>query len=243
VSSRRSARRFAAPACAAIALVVATSAVAGAVTDTSVPTPDLTGNAAVTVGPVPSGEVAVVAESAPVRNRVAFVVENGSDASVRIAKVTGFAERSSRTQATRASTTDVVPLRLAPGERAIGQVAFPRGTIDVAPSLTWNVRSTRAPSTPDPTRLAISDLVLSGPQGGAVAQTLAFTATNPQTRALRGPVVTKVLCVNEAGVPAVLAAATTSRATLRPGADRAVTVKLRELCPSYVVAARVGPAR
>lgn len=218
-----------------VALVVVLGAPAGAATDVALPA--LTGNAPLAVDPVPAGEVAVVAWSAPVRNRVAFVVENGSDSSVRVARVTAVAERVTGTQATRASTTAVVPGRLAPGERAIGQVAFRPGTIDLAPTLTWQVRSARAASAPDPTRLAVDDLVLSPPRDDTVAQTLDLTLGNPRSRAVRGPFRVQVLCLNEAGRPAVLAAATVKGRSLGAGATRPVTVSLRELCPSHVVGA------
>ena len=168
----------------AVVGLLAPAAVAGAVDDGV--TPALTGNAPVSVDPVPPGEVAVVAASAPVRNRVAFVVENGTDAPVRVVRVTAVAERASGTQATRASTVDVVPVRLAPGERAIGQVRFPRDTIDLAPVLTWEVRSTRAPSDPDPTRLAVDDLELSPPLGAVVAQTLDLSVDEPALPQGRG---------------------------------------------------------
>ena len=225
----------------AVVGLLAPAAVAGAVDDGV--TPALTGNAPVSVDPVPPGEVAVVAASAPVRNRVAFVVENGTDAPVRVVRVTAVAERASGTQATRASTVDVVPVRLAPGERAIGQVRFPRDTIDLAPVLTWEVRSTRAPSDPDPTRLAVDDLELSPPLGAVVAQTLDLSVTNPHSRKVAGPLVVQVLCVNEAGRPAVLARTKVARGALRAGASVPVTVELRELCPSYVVGARASLAR
>ena len=220
----------------------APAATAATTPATGVP-PDLTANAPLTTDPVPTGEVAVVAASAPVRDRIAFVVQNGSDGVVRLARVTAFATRSGGTQVSRASTRTVVPVRLAPGERAIGKVRFRANTIGPAPALTWEVRSTRAPSAPDPTRLAVRDAVLSAPQGGAVAQTLRFTAENPQARRLRGPVVTKVLCLNESGRPAVLASATTKRARLAPGATMPVTVELRELCPSWAVGAAAGLLR
>jgi hypothetical protein len=216
---------------------------AGAVATDPAAVPALTGNAPVAVDPVPPGEVAVVAASAPVRDQVAFVVENGSDATVRVVKVTAVAERSTGTQATRASTTAVAPARLAPGERAIGRVTFRRGTIDLAPTLTWEVRTARAAASPDPTRLAVGDLVLSPPKGAVVAQTLDLTLTNPQTRALSRPFVVEVLCLNEAGRPAVLARAGVGRTKLGAGKSTPVTAELRELCPSFVVGARATLAR
>ncbi len=252
MTRRAGARRLLVAALAAIGLAVVAPPTGAATTttdaaDTTTTTgtagtdaavPALTGNAPMNVDLVPPGEVGVVAASAPVRNRVAFVVENGSDTTVRLKKVTAVAESASGTQATRASTKAVAPARLAPGERAIGRVRFRRDTIDLAPTLTWQVRTTRAPSSPDPTRLAVEDLVLSPPKGAVVAQTLDMTLTNPQTTSLSRPFRVEVMCLNEAGRPAVLATARVTRKKLAAGASTDVTAKLRELCPSFVVGAR-----
>ena len=242
--TRHAGARRAAVAALALVAITLVAPTSGAGTEPAATAlPALTGNAPLGVDPVPAGEVAVVAESAPVRDRIAFVVQNGTDASVRVSRVTAVAERSGGTQATRASTTDVVPGRLAPGEQAIGEVRFRRGTIDVAPVVTWEVREARAPSSPDPTRLTVGDLVLSPPKGALVAQTLDLTLTNLHDRAVAGPLVVRVLCVNEAGRPAVSARAALDRKTLKAGRSVPVTVKLRELCPSYVVGGRASLAR
>jgi hypothetical protein len=220
----------------AVALTGAVTAAPGTAGEASPPA--LTGNATPAVDPVPHGEVAVVAASAPVDDTVAFVLENGTEGPVRVAKVTAVAAREDGTRAVRASTKKVVPLRLAPGERAIGRVSFRKASIGPAPVLTWHVTAGRAPAGPDPTRLAVSNPVLSPPMGAKVAQTLDLDVENPHDDAVRGPLVVNVLCLNEASRPAVLAGASARRAKLAAGATAHVTVKLRELCPSFVVGAR-----
>jgi len=243
VTARRRVGGAAAAFTAAVGLGLTAGVASAATAPASASPPDLTANAPVTTDPVPAGEVAVVAASAPVNDRIAFVVQNGTDGTVRVARVTAFGTRAGGTQVSRATTRSVVPVRLAPGERAIGRVRFRANSIGPAPELTWEVRSTQAPAVADPTRLAVLDPVLSPPQGGAVAQTLDLTVENPQARARRGPVVTKVLCLNEAGRPAVLVSKTTKRARVAAGATVPVTVKLRELCPSWAVGAATGTSR
>jgi hypothetical protein len=45
----------------------------------------------------------------------------------------------------------VVPLRLAPGERAIGRVSFRKASIGPAPVLTWHVTAGGGPAGAPPT--------------------------------------------------------------------------------------------
>ena len=168
------------------------------------------------------------------------MVQNGTEQSARVVKVTAVAAQPDGTQAAKSSTTDVVPSRLAPGETAIGEIRFRAGSIAADPQLTWKVRATRAPSSDDPVRLEAGAFVLSPPMAGPVAQTLDLDVTNPHEHALAGPIEVKVLCLGEAGFPALAASTEKARKTLRAGASAHVTVKLRELCPSYVVAARAN---
>ncbi len=202
----------------------------------------LDGNATPTVD-ASNGAVAVVASSAPVRGKVAFVVANGSAKTARVVRVTALASQSGGAQASRASTTAVAPAVLAPGEQAIGQVAFRATTLAPDATFTWMVRTRAATSTGDPSRLAISNLALSPPKTGAVAQALTFDATNSTAKTINGPLTVQVVCLNEAGRPAVATSNTVDRAKVRAGSAVPLTMKFTELCPSYVVAARGTPDR
>jgi hypothetical protein len=202
----------------------------------------LDGNATPTVDASP-GAVAVVASSAPVKGKIAFVVANGSEQSVRIVRVTALASQTGGAQVLQASTTAVAPLVLAPGEQAIGQVTFRARTLAADASITWRVSARPVTSTTDPSRLAVGNLVLSPPKSGAVAQTLTLDATNSSAKTIKGPLTAQVVCLNEAGRPAVAASTAVERANVRAGATVPLTVKFTELCPSYVVAARGTPDR
>jgi hypothetical protein len=221
---------------AAVAAAVPGITQAYAVTSAG-PPPALAGNVEPALDVVPSGDVTVVAASAPVRDGVAFVVQNGTDRTVRVTRVTAVAQQPDGAQAARASTRDIVPARLAPGEVAIGDVEFRAGTIAPDPVLTWAVGWGRVPSAPDPLRLAVGELELSPPRGGSVAQTLDLEVTNPSSARLAGPLAVRVLCLNEARRPVLVASANVHRGKLRPAASAHVTVELRELCPSYLVGA------
>lgn len=209
------------------------------------------GNAEPAFDPVSPGEVAVVAESAPVRRRVAFVVQNGTERAVRVTEVTAIAQRPDGAQAVRSSTRDVVPRRLAPGEVAIGEVVFraaafgpgaPPGP-DAAATITWKVKWGRVPGALDPLALAVGAFELSPPRSGAVVQTLDLDVTNPNDRLVRGTVDVTVLCLNEARQPVLVSGAELDDTKLRPGASVRATVEFRELCPSYVAAASVQAPR
>ena len=120
--------------------VAALSLVAAAMVASTGVAAALDGNATPTVDTSP-GAVAVVASSAPVKGHVAFVVANGTEKSVRIVRVTALASQSGGAQALQASTTAVAPIVLAPGEQAIGQVAFRAKTLAADATFTWKVRT------------------------------------------------------------------------------------------------------
>lgn len=191
----------------------------------------------------PAGAVAVVAAAAPFEGRVAFVVENGTNHSVKIRSVASGATSASGGAAVRVSTTDVVPARLAPGETAIGQVRWRAGTLATDATVTWQVEATRTAATADPSRLVAGNFVLSAPRVGRVAQTLTFDVTNPHDAPRFGPLEARVLCLNEARRPVLLAPLDVRHRRLRSGASTPVTVPMGELCPSYVVAVVAGNDR
>lgn len=202
----------------------------------------LDGNATPTVD-ASRGAVAVVASSAPVKGHVAFVVANGTAKPVRIVRVTALASQSAGAQALQASTTAVAPIVVAPDEQAVGHVAFRAKTLAADAEITWKVGTRPATSTGDPSRLAVGNLALSAATSGAVAQTLSFDATNSTATTIKGPLTVQIVCLNEAGRPAVEASSTVDRSKVRAGATVPVTVKFSELCPNYVVAARGTPDR
>ncbi|MET0920533.1 MAG: hypothetical protein ABWY77_04985 [Acidimicrobiia bacterium] len=200
----------------------------------------LDGNATPTVDAAPAS-VAVVAASAPVNGKVAFVVTNGTERVVRITRVTALASQTDGGQVLKASTTAVAPAVLAPGEQAIGQAAFRARSLAADATFAWKVATKRVASgttSSDPSRLTLGNFVLSPAAVGSVAQTLAFDATNSSTKTIAGPLTVNVVCLNEAGKPAVATTTKVDRAKVRAGATVPITVKFRELCPNYVVAAR-----
>ena len=190
-----------------------------------------------------NGQVAVVASSAPVDNRVAVVVQNGTSKPVRSVKVTAFATRPDGGLATRAVTDDLVPSTLAPGAIAIGAVDFRPRPIPSNAVVTFAVKSGRAPSSDAPTALDVGQFVLSPPKEGKVAQTLDVTLTNPGARTVRGPIDVVVVCFGESSRPTVPALSTMPKAKVRSRASTRATVKLRSLCPTYLVAAHGASIR
>jgi hypothetical protein len=95
----------------------------------------------------------------------------------------------------------------------------------------------------DPVPLATGSFVLSPPGTGAVAQTLDLVVTNGSTRDVDGRVDLRVVCLDEAGTPAVAASGSAKKAKLAPGATIPASVDLTLLCPVYVVGAEGRPAR
>jgi hypothetical protein len=232
--------RSAANGARAFAMLVVMTVVGATVVTAHAQTASLQGNAIPTLDD-PAGAVSVVAASAPFEDRVAFVVENGTNHPVRIRSVASGATSASGAAAVRVSTSDVVPARLAPGETAIGQVRWRAGTLAAGETVTWHVNAKRTAAAADPARLDAVAFVLSAPSVGRVAQTLTFDATNPHDAPRFGPIEARVLCMNEASRPVLLVSVDVKHGRLRSGASAPVTVPMRELCPSYVaaVAARI----
>ena len=185
----------------------------------------------------PNGTVAVAASGAPVDNRVAVIVQNGSTRSVRIESVTATATRGGGATVTRARTTTTFPQVVAPGAYALATIKFRTGGAPVGSTLTFRVTSTPSRSATDPRALAVRGLVLSPPLTGSVAQTLDATVGNVSTtRVARAPRLA-VMCFNEARKPVTLTTAHLDVSKLGPGKTAPGQVPLDTLCPTYVVAA------
>ena len=202
----------------------------------------LSGNGLVRVVPPAGPAVAVVAWSAPVDGRVAIVVANSTNGTVRVRTVVGHATASGGARVVRARSRMVVPRVLAPGEQALGSIRFRRDSVRFDDTFTFDVK-TGAARAKDPLRLATGSFVLSPAGTGAVAQTLDLVVTNDTTSSVDGRVDVRVVCLDEAGTPAVAASGKVPRATLAPGATVAASVEMSLLCPVYVVGAEGSPAR
>jgi hypothetical protein len=216
-------------------LVVVT---AGGVSASSTP-PQPTGN----VNPVvtaPGPKVAVVATAAPVDDRVAVLIQNGSTRAARVLLVSATATSRDGRVVTRARTLEAFPQVLAPNQLALAAVQFRKGGTSPGDTVKVTVRSTPVTASRAARVLAVSSPVLSPPQTGAVAQTLGATVTNPTTTwKARAPKVA-VMCFGESMQPASVATARLRAGTLGPGKTVTVSVPLTSLCPSYLVAARAS---
>jgi hypothetical protein len=73
---------------------------------------------------------------------------------------------------------------------------------------------------------------------GAVAQTLTFPVTNAAKRAAKGPITARVMCFNEARKPVNVTTAKVRTRGLAAGQTVTATVRLAQLCPTALVAAR-----
>jgi len=223
---------------ALVALVfVSVGAVAGAAG--AVPRePGLAGDATPRLDPVPAGQVGVVASSAPNRDRVAVIVQNGTDSPVNNVRVDATATRPDGGAVTSASTATLVPATLAPGDYGLAVLDFRKQGVAIDSVVAFKVRHTKAASAGDPKLLAVSGLTRTAPTTGKVAQTLTFTVANPTKRAARGPITATVMCFNEAGKPVNLTTAKVRTAGVAAGKDASVKVGLAELCPTALVGAR-----
>jgi hypothetical protein len=198
------------------------------------------GNVTPTVQPTTG--VAAVAQSAPVDGQVAVLVRNASTKPVRIDRVTAVATSADGSVVIGARTTKAYPQVVAPTQLALASVRF-RGK-DLAanpnPTITVKVRSTRVSAVRAGRLLSVGSLVLSPPQTGAVAQTMAATLTNP-TKAwtARRPEVA-VMCFSEASTPTTFTNARAPVRRLAPAKSASVSVPLTSLCPTYLVAARAS---
>jgi hypothetical protein len=235
--SRLSARRIASTGAGVVLLVVAIGASSAAAVDTvSAGAPQ--GNVTPTFQP--TADVAVVAQSAPVDGRVALLLHNGTDQPVRIDLVTGVATRGDGGFAVRARSTKSYPQVLAPDQLALTAVKFSKKSFPTDASITATVRSTPVSALRAERVLSTSDLVLSPPMTGAVAQTMRATLTNATTSwNARLPEVA-VMCFGEASKPSTFTSARASVRRLAAGKTATSTIPLSSLCPSYLVAARAS---
>ena len=215
--------------------VTAHAAVAVAAAAAATPVPK--GNVDPALDPA-NGKVAVVAAGAPVDGRIAVIVQNGTNAPVRRVKVTALATAADGSRSTKVSTGSLLPSTLEPGAIALAVLGFDAADVDPDATITYRVSSGRAGSGGDRTALEVGSLALSAPLAGDVAQTLGLSVTNPTSRTIRGPISVRVMCFGEARRPAVAVDSRITRAKLAAGATVSTTVKLRELCPSYLVAAK-----
>ena len=195
------------------------------------------GNVEPALDPVPAGKVAVVASSAPVNGRVAVIVQNGSTKPVRRLRVTALATRPDGSRATKASTQSLLPSTLGPDAIALGVVEFRPRDLAADATLSYKVASARAPSGKDPTVLDVGSFVLSPPMAGDVAQTLDVTATNASSHG-QGPARRPGDVFRRISAPVAVRRYPSKKSKLAPGASATITVKLHELCPSYLVAAK-----
>jgi hypothetical protein len=207
------------------------------------PPPPPRGNVQPALEVIPTGEVGVVASSAPVDGKVAVIVQNRTTGPVRNVRVTATATQPDGTRATKVTTRSLVPSILAPDAIALAVLAFRPADVPNGATLSYTVARSRAPSTNDRAALDVGSMTLSPPQTGPVAQTLDVEVINPNRRTVKGPLLLRVMCFGEAALPSLAVDTTVNKATLKPGASMPAEVKLRELCPSYLVAARSESAR
>jgi len=200
------------------------------------PTNAVGGNVEPALDTVAPNTVAVVASGAPVDGVVPVIVRNGTTREVTVQRIRGTAvDRSGHTVA-RATTRTVVPGVLESEGLGLARVDFEDSTIPASVTYEFDVTSTRA-RTARTVALEPTAFDLSPPSTGAVAQTLDVTLRNPTTTGVRGPVRIAVMCFGEARRPTTLATQTSRKGRIAPGTSAKVGVELRELCPTYLVAA------
>ncbi len=219
---------------AIVAVIVGAPLPAGAVA----PPPPPRGNVQPALDALPAGKVGVVAASAAVDGKVAVIVQNGTSAPVRNVRVTAFATRPDGGRATKVSTQSLLPATLVPDAIALGALEFRPRDIPADSTLSYKVASRRARSSSDPTALDVGSLVLSPALAGDVVQTLDVTVTNPSSRTIKGPLLFRVTCFGESARPSLAVDTRIKKSKLAPGASASATVKMHELCPSYLVAAK-----
>jgi hypothetical protein len=184
-----------------------------------------------------NGKVAVAASGAPVEDRVAVVVENGTSRPARIDRITATATGAGGATVTQARTVTTYPRVLAPGAYALAVLQFRKGGAPADATLGFRVTSSPARSSMDPRALAVSGFVLSPPLTGPVAQTLGATVSNPSTKRSAGAPRVAVMCFNEARKPVTLTTARIDVKKLAPAKAAPASVPLATLCPTYLVAA------
>ncbi len=219
-----------------VTFVVVAAPPAGAVDTTSPGSPQ--GNVTPTLQPTPG--VAAVAQSAPVDGQVALVLHNGTTKPVRVDLVTGVATRTDGGLAVRARTAKSSPQVLAPDQLALASITFRKQSITPGATIAVKVRSTPVSAARAKRVLSTSDLVLSAPLTGPVAQTMRATVTNATATWTALLPEVAVVCFGEASTPTTFASARTSMRRIKPGKTASATVPLSLLCPTYLVAARAS---
>jgi hypothetical protein len=127
---------------------------------------------------------------------------------------------------------------LAPGELSLASVKFRAGDVAPGATIAAKIRSTSVKAARAARALTVSNLALSPPQTGPIAQSMTATVTNTTSSwTARAPKVA-VMCFGEAMNPVALATARPPTAKLAPGKHVTVAVPLATLCPTYLVAAR-----
>jgi hypothetical protein len=229
-------RRVITVACATASLVALFAVPGGAVDTMSPGSPQ--GNVTPTIQS--STGVAVVAQSAPVDGRVALLLHNGTTKPVRVDRITGVATRSDGGLAVRARTAKTYPQVLGPDQLALASVKFRAKAVAPNTTITAKVRSTPVSAARAKRVLSVSDLVLSAPMTGAVAQTMRATVTNATSDWTAPIPEVAVMCFGEASTPSTFASARASARRIPAGRTASATVPLTSLCPTYLVAARAS---
>lgn len=219
-----------------VTLVVVAAAPAGAVDTTSPGSPQ--GNVTPTLQPTPG--VAVVAQSAPVDGEVALVLHNGTTRPVRVDLVTGVATRTDGGLAVRARTAKTYPQVLAPDQLGLAAIRFPKQSMTPGATIAFTLRRTPVSAARAKRVLSASDLVLSAPLTGPVAQTMGATVTNATADWTAVSPAVAVVCFGEASTPTTFASARVSVRRIKPGTTAPASVPLSLLCPTYLVAARAS---
>jgi hypothetical protein len=223
---------------AAVVLTLISSAPAGAGGAASSGAPQ--GN--VTPTTTPAKGVAAVAQSAPVDGRVAVLVQNATEKPVRIDRITAVVISADRSVATKATTRKAYPQYLEPDELALAMVKFRAKALEGNPNPQPRIKvtSTRVSNHRAGHVLAVSGVMLSAPQTGAVAQTMQATLTNATKHWKARRPRMAVMCFGEAANPTTFASARVSEKRVSPGESVTATVPLATLCPTYLVAARAS---
>src|SRR4029077_8508303 len=178
------------------------------------------------------------ATSAPVDDRVAVLIRNGSTKTARVDLVTVTATSRDGGTVVKARSLEAFPQVLAPGELALASVKFRAGEVAPGAAIAAKIRSTPVGAARAARALTVGNLALSPPQTGSVAQTMTATVSNPTSSwPARSPKVA-VMCFGEATNPVAVATAPLTKARLAPGKQTSVSVPVPTLCPTYLVAAR-----
>jgi hypothetical protein len=180
--------------------------------------------------------VAVVASGAPAEGEVPVIVRNGTTHAVTVRRVVAAAVDGSGRAVARAATRTVVPRVLEPDGLGLARVQFGDAALPVSVTFEFDVTATRERN---PKRVALEPtaFALSPPSTGPVAQTLDVTVRNPASSAVRGPVRVAVMCFGEARRPTGMVMKTSRIDRTAPYGSVTIGVGLRDLCPTYLVAA------